>query len=82
MRKLKHADKLLSDIVDGVKKLDGKTTKIATIEVVFKRCFKQGPHVVVKTMDLVGALDVISNDLYFDEDGDFSDADSAEVRVM
>jgi hypothetical protein len=78
-KNLKNADKLLADIITGLKPLADRkmSCPLPCIEVKFFH----GPR-LVRTQDLIGALDAISNDLFFDEDGDFSEADRATVDTI
>lgn len=71
-RHLKHADRLLQDIADG---LVGKDAGPRLLCVTF-HCGNDKYD-----FDLATAIDVIANDLYWDERGDWSDADRATVST-
>ena len=68
-------DRLLADIVDGLKPIRGRV-ELGDIEVAFG-CGKK-----LFTFGLVQALEVLTNDLYFDERGNWADADRALVRTF
>ena len=74
---LKNREKLLQDIAEGLRTLDASSTPIQCVEVALK---SEGE--IVRQSSLHVALDSIANDLYWDEQGDWSDADSAEVVVI
>lgn len=67
---------LLQQIAAAVNKLNGRT-KLMTIEVTFKTDVRE--YIIG---DLSQALDVIANDMYWDDRGDWSKARVAEVRTI
>ena len=76
---LKNKDKILSDIVSGLRALEVDNKRIdlknVNVDLLLDR-------VTFRQFSLVYALDAVSNDLYFDEEGDFSDADGARVSML
>jgi len=82
--RIKHRDSLLSDIAEGVKQLekernpDGtpRTNSIGCVEVVLHAGRKQ------YEFTLGHALDQLANDLFFDERGNWSNANRATVRTI
>ncbi len=75
--KIKNASKLLSDIA---RKLPTSVrVTLACIEVAFYVNGEGEPRV---TTDLATALGYLANDTYWNENGDWCDADRADVRVM
>lgn len=77
MPKLMHRDKLLSDIAEGLWPLIKNRTPLHCIEVVFFDEDGQGV-----AFDLRGAIDAIANDKFWDERGDWSQANKAVVRTI
>lgn len=77
---LKHRDKLLSDLADEIKKMENgaKRTDIGVLDVQLQD--KKGK--VLQSGSLGWALDVIANDLYFDEEADWSEAYSVRVGTL
>ena len=77
--RLKNADKLLSDIVSGLKDLEKQKGKVdfRLIEVKFIDNGK-----VLETLSLVTALDAISNDLVRFDGDDFSEATRAAISTF
>lgn len=71
---IKHWEKLLQDIATGIHRYDEQCAR--NLSVVF----------VTETAEyrfiLVTALNIIANDLYWDERGDWSEATSARVEVL
>lgn len=74
-RELTNWPNLLDGIANGVRAWSHAAT--SCLEVVFY----QGDDVVWKG-GVDAALDAIANDLHWNEDGDYRDADRAEVRVL
>lgn len=74
---LKHPTALLQGIVDGLKQEleHAPGRRVADLTVTF--------HVKDEAYDftLDSALDALANDLYFDERGDWRDAERATVRT-
>lgn len=76
---IKHKDKLLQGIADGLKRLIHPTgsTPAACLEVTFKTddgtCFR---------FSLAQALDALANDITWDERGNWSEAQVATVEVI
>lgn len=66
---------LLDGIANGLREFDHAPT--SCLEVAF--CDEDS---VLWKGGVVAALDAIANDLYWNEDGDYRDADRAEVRVL
>lgn len=75
MSKLRHREVLLADIRIALGILPPRTP-LGAIKIEF-----QGGDVAAE-FDLAGALGAIENDLFFNEDGDYSDANRAVVRVL
>lgn len=71
---LKHRDKLLAEIAEQLKELEGN--RIYAIEVILI-----GPS-GRWAFGLAEVLGVLANDLYWDERGNWSDACQADVRDM
>lgn len=78
---LPHRDSLLSDIAKGLEKLSKTKTSIANIKVIFSYHRKSDRENNEFEFSLAGALDTIANDLYFDERGDWSNANTARVET-
>lgn len=77
MRNLKNWDTLLADIATGLKKTSAGNTRVRYITVTF---LVPGMYPGFD-FGLVDALDAISNDLYFDERGNWSEATRARVET-
>lgn len=77
-RKLKHSAALLQDIVDGLKNLE--RNRLDTLEVRFWTR-RDKVSEVFYCFTLRTALDAICNDTYWDERGDWSNAERATVEV-
>ena len=75
-KRLKYRENLLADISSDLKKFSSNP-RLEDITVSF--IASDGSK--VWTGGLVGALDCISNDLWFNEDGDFSEAIVARAGV-
>jgi len=77
--KIKYANELLQQIAAGVNQLSGKHRylSLAAVEV----ALVNGDDKEF-TVDLATALDYLANDIYWNEDGDWSDARIARVRVI
>lgn len=75
MVNIKHQVKLLQQLAAGLSKIDKRIT-LGNIEVVII----DGDNEY--TFSLVYALDFISNDIFYDERGDWSNADKAIVRTF
>lgn len=77
---LKYRDELLSDLAHKVALLgrdkQGHPLPLHCIEVVFIAGKDR------YTFDLVGAVHAIAEDLYFDERGNWAEAQSVEVRTL
>jgi len=71
---MKHKEALLHDIAEGVRRESQR--RVETIEVVFVT--PSGEY----EFSLDQALFAIANDSYWDERGNWADAESAKVRVM
>lgn len=78
-RRLKNADKILSDIVDGLKALEKQKSKPQLWQIEVK-LMDNGK--VLETLSLTTALDAISNDLVRFDDEDFSEATRAVIEIM
>lgn len=81
MTNLKHADALLADIARDLKALEHRNngrTPVGVIEVAF--CSDDGKEIV--TMGLGAALDALANDIYWNEEANWSDAQRALVRTI
>ena len=72
---IKYRDDLLQLVIDGINKYKDKT--IASLEVVLYK-----DKEAIFTADLATTLNYLINDIYWNEEGDWSDANLAEVRVM
>jgi hypothetical protein len=77
-KNLKHGDELLRQIAEGLKQHCMPRTPIACLQVAFsdrahRNCFVFSLH---------GALDAIARDLYWNETGDWSEADTATVEII
>jgi hypothetical protein len=80
-KNLKHWDELLRQIAEGLKQHcipRTPPTPIACLQVTFsdrgrRNCFVFSLH---------GALDAIARDLYWDETGDWSEANTATVEII
>lgn len=73
---IKHKDELLQQISDGLWLLSN-STMLGCIEVSF---IKEG-HVET-TVSLSDALDYLAKGIYWNRDGNWSDADTAEVKLI
>jgi hypothetical protein len=71
---LKHKEALLHDIAEGVRR--ESKHRIEVVEVVFVT--PNGEY----ELSLDQALFALANDTYWDERGNWADAESAKVRVM
>ena len=71
---IKNKDKLLQDIADGLK--DQGRHQLANLEVVFY--VEEASY----SFPVAVAIDNIVNDIYWDERGNWSDADRAEVQTL
>lgn len=81
MKHLKYGDALLADIVRGLAALED--VRVDCIQVTFRVGAKHGVRDEASyEFGLLGALDAIACDLYWDERGDWSDADCAIVEVL
>jgi len=71
---IKHCARLIGDIADGL--ATRERYRLSDLKVIF--------HVGELRYDFSvrGALDTLAGDLYFDERGDWSEADSATVEVL
>lgn len=79
---LKNRDKLLADIVTGLENDVDPKYRLGSIEVFF---VVEGSAQGVEhryEFGLVEALNAVSNDLFWDERGNWSEATRAEVREM
>jgi hypothetical protein len=76
-QRIKNATSLLDDIAKGLKKF--QKTDLGCIEVVFYQGKRKKP---VGQFDVCTALDYLANDVYYDTEGDWSEADRAEVRSI
>lgn len=75
-KNLKHGDELLRQIAEVLKHLN--VTPIHSVQVTFsdrerRNCFVFSLH---------GALDAIARDSYWDETGDWSEANTATVEII
>lgn len=87
MTSIENKDPLLADVARGLSKLVKEhlarplharsKLDVCCIEVIFY----DGKEVVLTT-DLAMALDYLANDIYYDEESNWSGATRAEVRVM
>ena len=82
---LKYAQSLLFDIARDLRAIQNENghAPLGFIEVAF--CEQQAPGGIsreIQTFDLPGALDVIANDLYFDAEANWADANRAIVRMI
>lgn len=74
-RKIKRPFDLLQNIAAGLNKLEGKP--VWNLEVLF---YKDG-EVVLRT-GLPQALDYLANDIWWNEEGEWDDAEIAEVKTL
>ena len=72
---LENRDELLSDLYEGLKRCS--TTHIDYISI---GLYVSGMR--VKETNLIGFLDIITNDLYWDEDADWATADELRVELL
>ena len=75
-RHIKRADDLLQNIAAGLNQLNGRKCTIYSVEVTFHvgdEEFKFG---------LAQALDALASDLYWDDRGNWADAERATVREL
>lgn len=77
-KNLKHGDALLQQIADGLKQHYIPRTPTHSVQVTFsdrerRNCF---------VFTLHAALDAIARDLYWDETGDWSEANTATVEII
>lgn len=72
---IKNCHELLQIIAAGVNHYSNH--HVYNLEVTFT---DEGEEVL--TTDVATALDYLANDIYWNEEGDWSNANSAEVRVM
>ena len=75
MRNIKRSDELLQNIAAGVNKLDHN--KVGDLEVVF---YEDGKEVLAT--GLATALDYLAQDIYWNEEGSWANAERAEVRTL
>jgi len=75
MTNIMNAGKLLQDISDGINQ--HHQNSIACLEVIF---YEDGEE-VLKT-GLPTALNYLANDIYWNEEGNWSLADMAKIKVM
>jgi hypothetical protein len=73
---IKHREKLLIDIVSGLKKIE---VLARVINVRVRLYIGESPEPVKEFLGLHEALDVVVHDCYWDEEGNWADADWAEV---
>jgi hypothetical protein len=73
---LKHREKLLIDIVSGLKKIE---VLARVINVRVRLYCADASEPVKEFLGLHEALDVVVHDCYWDENSNWSDADRAEV---
>ena len=72
---IKFKNTLLQNIADGLNKYQSR--KIIDLEVQF---FVDNE--LVMTRDVPTALNYLVNDIYWDEDNDWSDANHAKMRIL
>ncbi len=72
---IKFKNTLLQNIADGLNKYQSR--KIIDLEVQFFVDKK-----LVMTRDVPTALNYLVNDIYWDEDNDWSDANHAKMRIL
>lgn len=75
---LKHKDKLLQAIASDLAGARVERVSVVNLEVIFY-CDGDGAEYI---FSLAAALDVLANDLYWDERGDWRNADHAVVRSL
>ena len=81
MSNIKNKNKLLQDIVDGLGKLQPKSSLgLMEVEVRFV-VYEANNQTNYYDFLLIQALDALANDLYFDCSGNWGEATSAEVYV-
>lgn len=73
--KIKNRETLLQNIAAGLN--HRKTSCLVHLEAVF---YEDGE--VVMKRDVPTALDYLANDIYWDEDSDWSNADTASVETL
>lgn len=80
---LKHRDKLLQDIAEGLRRIEQlyQRTQLVGVEIVF---YVRASECKVEryTFGLVAALEVIANDLFWDERGNWAEAHQAAVLTI
>lgn len=76
---IKNRDSLLHDIARGVKALSEKhpSAKMSCVEVVLL----QGSSVVLKT-DVSTVMEYLADDIYYNEESDWSNADNVVVHTI
>jgi hypothetical protein len=74
---IKNKEELLQNIADGLRSNDLGLVALDCIEVVFYEGDTQ-----VGTFSLAEALDTLVNDIYYNEEYNWAEADRAEVRSM
>jgi hypothetical protein len=75
-KNLKHGDELLRQIAEVLKHIPRTTTHSVQVT------FSDREHRNCFVFSLSGALDAIARDLYWDETGDWSEADTVTVEIL
>lgn len=78
MKNLKYANELILDLIQQLKEIYKKSDRMAAIQVSF---FDEN-HEFLVCGSLMWALDVIVNDLYWDEDANWSNAKHVIVEII
>jgi len=77
MNYYRHANRLLQDIADGLRGYEDGEVKLSSLEVTLYHNERK-----LLSLSVGQAIDWIVNDVTWDERGDFSAANSAEVVVL
>ena len=78
---LKHRELLLSDLAAEIQRLETETPSGSTLDI-RNLCvdWKNDKGKVIRTFSVGFTVESLSNDLHWDEEGDYSGAYSLEVR--